>query len=87
MKNTEIDKFGIYIVLINITLILFMITNEQASIINYVVAAISALVAIVFNIIILKHGKKKILNIISLIINILIFLSTIIYTLIKYKII
>lgn len=83
----EKNKFGLYVVLINIILTLFMLTNDNIDLSYYIVTIISNVVAIIFSIYILKHDKKKILDIIFLICNILILILVIIYTLLQYKII
>lgn len=87
MKIYEKDKFGSLIVLINIIITLFMLSTKDINYSYYIVTIISNVIAIIFSIYIIKHAKKKIINIISLIINLLILIAVIIYTLIKYNII
>lgn len=83
MSMKEKNRFGLYIIAINITLILFLITDANADLKYMISACVSALIAIIFNISVLVKGKKKLINTISLVINILILVSTIIYTLFK----
>lgn len=87
MNKKEIDKFGIYILIINVIIILFMITSKNALISYYIVSIISNIIAIVFNSMIIKECKKKKINIITLIINLLVLIILIGYTLIKFNII
>lgn len=88
MKFKEIDKFGINIVLINVILILFMLTTKiDEKIVLIIVASVSNIAAIIFNVLVLKKSNKKTINIITLIVNILILIGLIIYGLVVYKVI
>ena len=87
MEKNETNKFGIYIVLINIIITLFMLTSKDINTSYYIITIISNIIAIIFNIYIIKNTKKKTLNIISLILNMLILFCIIIYTIKKLNII
>lgn len=87
MKEKDKNRFGLYIIAINIILILFLLTEEKSDINYGIVAIVSSIVAILFNIKILVNTKKKIHNSISLIINIIIFLFLVYFVITKYNII
>lgn len=87
MKEKDKNRFGLYIIAINIILILFLLTEEKFDINYGIVAIVSSIVAILFNIKILVNTKKKIYNSISLIINIIIFLFLVYFVITKYNII
>ena len=87
MKEKDKNRFGLYIIAINIILILFLLTEEKSDIHHGIVAIVSSIVAILFNIKILVNTKKKIYNSISLIINIIIFLFLVYFVITKYNII
>lgn len=87
MSIKEKNRFGLYIVAINITLILFMLTGDDANLSYAIASIVSAVIALAFNIGILIQSKKKTLNIISLILNIIVFISLIAYTIATYKLI
>ena len=85
MKLNEIEKFGFTTVLVNIIITLFMLTSKDINYSYYIVTIISNVIAIIFSIYLIRHAKKKILNIISLGFNIIIFILVLIYTIIKYN--
>ncbi len=78
----EYNRIGIYIFLINIALALFMITSESTMWLNYTAAILSTIVAITLNIYFLIKAKKKTINIVFLVFNI-ITLSVFIFLLIR----
>lgn len=67
----EYNRIGIYIFLINIALVLFMITSESTMWLNYTIAILSTIVAIALNIYFLIKAKKKTINIVFLVFNII----------------
>lgn len=83
MSMKEKNRFGLYIIAINIILILFLLTDSNANLEYMVTSCVSAFIAIIFNIVVLIKGKKKVINVSSLIVNIIIFAVVIIYTLSK----
>lgn len=87
MTMKEKNRFGIYLVAINLILILFMLTSSETNLIYAITAIVSATIAIIFNIILLKQSQKKTLNIIALILNAIILIGLIIYTITKYNLI
>ena len=87
MKEKDKNRFGLYIIAINIILILFLLTEEKSDINYGIVAIVSSIVAILFNIKILVNTKKKIHNTISLIINVIIFIFLVYFVITKYNII
>ena len=87
MKEKDKNRFGLYIIAINIILILFLLTEEKSDINYGIVAIVSSIVAILFNIKILVKKKKKIHNSISLIINVIIFIFLVYFVITKYNII
>lgn len=87
MKEKDKNRFGLYIIAINIILILFLLTEEKSDINYGIVAIVSSIVAILFNIKILVNTKKKIYNSISLIINVIIFIFLVYFVITKYNII
>ncbi len=87
MKEKDKNRFGLYIIAINIILILFLLTEEKSDINYGIVAIVSSIVAILFNIKILVNTKKKIHNSISLIINVIIFIFLVYFVITKYNII
>lgn len=87
MNIFEKKHISFYVVLINIALILFMLTDDNTDLSYAVTAGISSIIAIIFNTGILIHSKNKTLNVISLVINVLIFFALIIYTIKKYNLI
>ena len=86
MKEKDKNRFGLYIIAINIILILFLLTEEKSDINYGIVAIVSSIVAILFNIKILVNTKKKIHNSISLIINVIIFIFLVYFVITKYNI-
>ena len=87
MKEKDKNRFGLYIIAINIILILFLLTEEKSDINYGIVAIVSSIVAILFNIKILVNTKKKIHNSISLISNVIIFIFLVYFVITKYNII
>ena len=87
MKEKDKNRFGLYIIAINIILILFLLTEEKSDINYGIVAIVSSIVAILFNIKILVNTKKKIHNSISLIINVIIIIFLDYFVITKYNII
>ena len=87
MKEKDKNRFGLYIIAINIILILFLLTEEKSDINYGIVAIVSSIVAILFNIKILLNTKKKIHNSISLIIKVIIFIFLVYFVITKYNII
>ena len=87
MKEKDKNRFGLYIIAINIILILFLLTEEKSDINYGIVAIVSSIAAILFNIKILVNTKKKIHNSISLIINVIIFIFLVYFVITKYNII
>ena len=85
MKEKDKNRFGLYIIAINIILILFLLTEEKSDINYGIVAIVSSIVAILFNIKILVNTKKKIHNSISLIINVIIFIFLVYFVITKYN--
>ena len=71
MREKEQKRIGIYIVLINIILLLFLFTANDFNNMYLVIGIISSFIAIIFNYNFLLSYKNK-YNLISLIINILI---------------
>ena len=72
-KFNESEKVGIYIFLINIILVLYALTEIEDKLINVIMSLSSTVVAIIFCTYFIKHTKKSIINIISMILNILTF--------------
>jgi hypothetical protein len=71
MREKEQKRIGIYIVLINIILLLFLFTANDFNYMYLIIGIISSFIAIIFNYNFLLSYKNK-YNLISLIINILI---------------
>lgn len=73
------DSFGASIVLINIVISLFLLTMKDDKVSYFIVAIVSNIIAIIFNIFVLNKQNKKLMNVISLVINIIILLCVILY--------
>lgn len=73
------DSFGTLIILINIVLSLFLLTMKEEKNTYFIVCMISNIIAIIFSIFILKNQNKKLMNIVSLVINIIVLICVIIY--------
>ena len=73
------DNFGALVVLINIVLTLFLLTMKEDKITYFIVCIISNIIAIIFGIFVLNKQNKKLMNVISLVINIIILVCVIIY--------
>lgn len=73
------DNFGTLIILINIVLSLFLLTMKEEKNTYFIVCMISNIIAIIFSIFILKNQNKKLMNIVSLVINIIVLICVIIY--------
>ena len=73
------DNFGTLIILINIVLSLFLLTMKEEKLTYFIVCIISNIIAIIFSIFVLKNQNKKLMNIVSLVINISILICVIIY--------
>ena len=73
------DNFGALVVLINIVLTLFLLTMKEDKITYFIVCIISNIIAIIFSIFVLNKQNKKLMNAISLVINIIILICVIIY--------
>ena len=73
------DNFGALVVLINIVLTLFLLTMKEDKITYFIVCIISNIIAIIFSIFVLKSQNKKLMNIVSLVINIIVLICVIIY--------
>lgn len=73
------DNFGASIVLINIVLTLFLLTMKDDKVSYFIVALVSNIIAIIFNVFVLNKQNKKLMNVISLVINIIILLCVILY--------
>ena len=73
------DNFGASIVLINIVLTLFLLTIKEDKVSYFIVAIISNIIAIMFSIFVLNKQNKKLMNVISLVMNIIILICVIIY--------
>lgn len=82
MNFKENDKFGIYILAINIIISLFLLSTEGEKMPLIITAVVSNGVAIIFNIVAIIKAKKKLTNIITLFLNVLV-LGIIIFLLIK----
>ena len=82
MNFKENDKFGIYILLINIIISLFLLSTEGEKGPLIITAIVSNGVALVFNIVALAKSKKKLVNIVTLVLNVLV-LGIIVFLLIK----
>ena len=65
------DNFGITIILINLLLSLFLLTIKEEKFTYFIVTIISNIIAIIFNIFVIKNQNRKMINIISLFINII----------------
>ena len=73
------DNFGASIVLINIVLTLFLLTMKDDKVSYFIVAIISNIIAIMFSIFVLNKQNKKLMNVISLVINVIILICVVIY--------
>ena len=73
------DNFGVTIVLINLVLSLFLLTMKEDKTSYFIVTIMSNIIAIIFNIFVINNQNKKMINIISLFINIIILICVIIY--------
>ena len=73
------DNFGASIVLINIVLTLFLLTIKEDKVSYFIVAIISNIIAIMFSIFVLNKQNKKLMNVISLVINVIILICVVIY--------
>lgn len=73
------DNFGASIVLINIVISLFLLTMKDDKVSYFIVAIISNIIAIIFNVFVLNKQNKKLMNVISLVINIIILICVILY--------
>ena len=82
MNFKENDKFGIYILLINIIISLFLLSTEGEKGPLIITAVVSNGVAIIFNIVAIMKAKKKLINIVTLVLDALV-LGIIVYLLIK----
>jgi hypothetical protein len=78
MREKEQKRIGIYIVLINIILLLFLFTANDFNYMYLIIGIISSFIAIIFNYNFLLSYKNK-YNLISLIINILITTGILLY--------
>lgn len=83
MNKKEMEKSGIYILLINIIISLFLLTSEGEILVYWITALISNVIAIIFNIYAINISKKKITNIICLVLNIAVLILLIIYGIIN----
>ncbi len=73
------DNFGALVVLINIVLTLFLLTMKEDKMSYFIVAIISNIIAIIFSIFVLNKQNKKLMNVISLVTNIIIMVCAVIY--------
>ena len=73
------DNFGALVVLINIVLTLFLLTMKEDKITYFIVCIISNIIAIIFSIFVLNKQNIKLMNVISLVINIIVLICVIIY--------
>ena len=73
------DNFGTLIILTNIVLTLFLLTMKEEKLTYFIVCIISNIIAIIFSIFVLKSQNKKLMNIVSLVINIIVLICVIIY--------
>lgn len=73
------DNFGITVVLINIVLSLFLLTIKEDKISYFIVTIISNIIAVIFSIFVLKNQNKKLMNIVSLVLNVFILICVIMY--------
>lgn len=86
MDLNDQNKFGLYTFVINIILTLFLLTTEN-TLTYYLITIVSNVIAIIMNSYVIKHSKKNILNIISLVANIVVPNVVILIMIIKYNII
>jgi hypothetical protein len=78
--NKTNSRIGYIIFLLNLLLVLFLMTNKENIDINFYISCASCLIALVFNIYFLIKIKKKVSNIVSLILIILtVCINTFIY--------
>lgn len=73
------DNFGILIILINLLLSLFLLTIKEEKLTYFIVTIMSNIIAIIFNIFVLNKQSKKLMNVVSLVINIIIMVCVVIY--------
>jgi len=81
MRDKEQKRVGLYILLINIILILFILTTNEFDKLYMIIAAISSIVAVIYNYHFMKL-YKNIFNLVTLLLNILITNGIIIYSII-----
>ncbi|MCR5224141.1 MAG: hypothetical protein K6C11_03250 [Bacilli bacterium] len=81
MRDKEQKRVGLYILLINIILILFILTTNEFDKLYLIIAAISSIVAVIYNYHFMKL-YKNIFNLVTLLLNILITNGIIIYSII-----
>ena len=86
MDFCDQDKFGLYTFIVNVILTLFLLTTET-TILYYLITIMSNTTAIIMNTIIIKTSKKNMLNVISLLANIIVPNLVILSLIIKYNII
>lgn len=72
MNEKENNRFGIYVLLTNIIISLFLLSSEGDKEPLIITTLVSNVVAIVFNLFVLFKSKKKIINILTLIINVIV---------------
>lgn len=86
MNFYDQEKFGMYTFIVNIILTLFLLTTET-TFLYYLITIVSNTFAIILNTMIIKTNVKNLLNIISLIANIIVPNIVILSMMIKYNII
>lgn len=72
MNEKENNRFGIYVLLINAIISLFLLSSEGDKEPLIITTLVSNVVAIVFNLFVLFKSQKKIINILTLIINVMV---------------
>lgn len=84
MKFNETKKVGLDIFFINVILLLFIYSQDGLSVMNLILAALSSLIALGLNIYYLYRGSKTKINKIFLVLNAIVFLTVIIYMIIRF---
>lgn len=74
MKEKENNRFGIYILLINIIISLFLLSSEGDKLPFIITTLVSNIIAIIFNIVVIIKSNKRIVNYVTGVGNILVLL-------------
>ncbi len=80
MKFNETKKVGMDIFFINVILLLFIYSKDGFAIFNLILASVSSIVAVILNVYYIYTGSKTKINKVFLLVNSLVAISIIIFT-------